>query len=127
MNCWEVKDYLGELTDVTTYSDDKILSLCRSSVKEIESKLKPDTDKSDFRLVAAAAGLAYYKLTLQKIGADTEIGISKFKAGDVSIEQESKTDENHLENAKCFYENKMAEILPLCKDESFAFKQVKVM
>ena len=127
MSCWEVKDYLGELTDITAYKEEEILPLCRSCIKEIESKLKPDADRKDFRVVAAAAGLAYYKLALKKSSMESEAGITSFKAGDVSIEQESKTVEDFLDRAKDFYEKKAADIIPLCKDDSFAFNQIKVM
>lgn len=127
MSCWEVKDYLGELTDISAYKEEEILPLCRSCIKEIESKLKPDTDRKDFRVVAAAAGLAYYKLALKKSSMESEAGITSFKAGDVSIEQESKTVEDFLDRAKDFYEKKAADIIPLCKDDSFAFNQIKVM
>ena len=116
MSCWEVKDYLGELTDISAYKEEEILPLCRSCIKEIESKLKPD-----------AAGLAYYKLALKKSSMESEAGITSFKAGDVSIEQESKTVEDFLDRAKDFYEKKAADIIPLCKDDSFAFNQIKVM
>lgn len=127
MSCWEVKDYLGELTDISAYKEEEILPLCRSCIKEIESKLKPDADRKDFRVVAAAAGLAYYKLALKKSSMEIEAGITSFKAGDVSIEQESKTVEDFLDRAKDFYEKKAADIIPLCKDDSFAFNQIKVM
>lgn len=127
MNCWEVKDYLGELTDISAYKEEEILPLCRSCIKEIESKLKPGADKMDFRAVAAAAGLAYYKLALKKSSTDSEAGVTSFKAGDVSIEQESKADEKFLDRARDFCEKKMAELVPLCSDDSFAFKQVRVM
>ena len=127
MSCWEVKDYLGELTDITAYKEEEILPLCRSCVKEIESKLKPDADRRDYRVVAAAAGLAYYKLTLKKTFSDSESEITSFKAGDVSIEQDNKSNEEVLAKAEAFYEKKMAEIIPLCKDDSFAFNQIKVM
>ena len=127
MSCWEVKDYLGELTDISAYKEEEILPLCRSCIKEIESKLKPDADRKDFRVVAAAAGLAYYKLALKKSLMESEAGITSFKAGDVSIEQESKTVEDFLDRAKDFYEKKAADIIPLCKDDSFAFNQIKVM
>ena len=127
MSCWEVKDYLGELTDTSAYKEEEILPLCRSCIKEIESKLKPDADRKDFRVVAAAAGLAYYKLALKKSSMESEAGITSFKAGDVSIEQESKTVEDFLDRAKDFYEKKAADIIPLCKDDSFAFNQIKVM
>lgn len=127
MSCWEVKDYLGELTDISAYKEEEILPLCRSCIKEIESKLKPDADRKDFRVVAAAAGLAYYKLALKKSSMESEAGITSFKAGDVSIEQESKTVEDFLDRARDFYEKKAADIIPLCKDDSFAFNQIKVM
>lgn len=127
MSRWEVKDYLGELTDISAYKEEEILPLCRSCIKEIESKLKPDADRKDFRVVAAAAGLAYYKLALKKSSMESEAGITSFKAGDVSIEQESKTVEDFLDRAKDFYEKKAADIIPLCKDDSFAFNQIKVM
>ena len=127
MSCWEVKDYLGELTDISAYKEEEILPLCRSCIKEIQSKLKPDADRKDFRVVAAAAGLAYYKLALKKSSMESEAGITSFKAGDVSIEQESKTVEDFLDRAKDFYEKKAADIIPLCKDDSFAFNQIKVM
>lgn len=127
MSCWEVKDYLGELTDISAYKEEEILPLCRSCIKEIESKLKPDADRKDFRVVAAAAGLAYYKLALKKSSMESEAGITSFKAGDVSIEQESKTVEDFLDRAKDFYEKKATDIIPLCKDDSFAFNQIKVM
>ena len=127
MSCWEVKDYLGELTDISAYKEEEILPLCRSCIKEIDSRLKPDADREDFRVIAAAAGLAYYKLALKKSSMESEAGITSFKAGDVSIEQESKTVEDFLDRAKDFYEKKAADIIPLCKDDSFAFNQIKVM
>ena len=127
MNCWEVKDYLGELTDISAYKEEEILPLCRSCIKEIDSKLKPEADREDFRVIAAAAGLAYYKLALKKSSLEIEPSITSFKAGDVSIEQDGKTVEDSLERAKDFYDKKAADIIPLCKDDSFAFNQIKVM
>ena len=127
MSCWEVKDYLGELTDISAYKEEEILPLCRSCIKEIDSRLKPDADREDFRVIAAAAGLAYYKLALKKSSLESEPSITSFKAGDVSIEQDSKTVEVFLERAKDFYDKKSADIIPLCKDDSFAFNQIKVM
>ncbi len=127
MSCWEVKDYLGELTDISVYKEDEILPLCRSCIKEIDSRLKPEADREDFRVIAAAAGLAYYKLALKKSSLESEPSITSFKAGDVSIEQDNKTVEDFLERAKDFYDKKAAELIPLCKDDSFAFNQIKVM
>ena len=127
MSCWEVKDYLCELTDISAYKEEEILPLCHSCIKEIDSRLKPDADREDFRVIAAAAGLAYYKLALKKSSIESEPSITSFKAGDVSIEQDNKTVEDFLERAKDFYDKKAADIIPLCKDDSFAFNQIKVM
>lgn len=127
MSCWEVKDYLSELTDISAYKEEEILPLCRSCIKEIDSRLKPEADREDFRVIAAAAGLAYYKLALKKSSIESEPNITSFKAGDVSIEQDSKTVEDFLERAKDFYDKKAADLIPLCKDDSFAFNQIKVM
>lgn len=127
MSCWEVKDYLGELTDISAYKEEEILPLCRSCLKEIEAKLKPDADRNDYRIVSAAAGLAYYKLLLRQSSFASEANVTSFKAGDLSIEQENKDTEKLLSEAKDFYEKKMLEIIPLCRDDSFAFNQIRVM
>ena len=127
MSCWEVKDYLGELTDISAYKEEEILPLCRSCLKEIEAKLKPDADRNDYRIVSAAAGLACYKLLLRQSSAAGEANVTSFKAGDLSIEQENKDTEKLLSEAKDFYEKKMLEIIPLCRDDSFAFNQIRVM
>ena len=72
MSYWEVRDYLGELADTTAFKEEEILSLCRSCLKETEAKLKPDADTKDYRIVAAAAALANYKLALKLNAAESE-------------------------------------------------------
>lgn len=126
MSYREVKDYLSELTDITTYAEEEILSLCRSALKEIDARLKVDADKSDYRIVAAAAALAHYKLVLKASNSD-ELEMTSFKAGDVSIEQSTKEREMLLDKIEGFYEKKFLELAPLCRDDNFAFKQIKVM
>lgn len=126
MSYREVKDYLSELTDITTYAEEEILSLCRSALKEIDARLKADADKSDYRIVAAAAALAHYKLVLKTSNSD-ELEMTSFKAGDVSIEQSTKEREMLLDKIEGFYEKKLLELAPLCRDDNFAFKQIKVM
>lgn len=127
MSRWEVKDYLAELTDISAYGEEEILPLCHSCLREIEAKLKSDADRHDFRITAAAAALAYYKLALKQSSLSEETGITSFKAGDVSVEQETRDNEKLLGKAECFYEKKMADIIPLCRDDNFAFNQIKVM
>lgn len=126
MSCREVKDYLGELTDITVYEEELILNLCRSALKEIEAKLRSDVDRSDYRIVAASAALAHYKLVLKTSNSD-EFEMTSFKAGDVTIQQSTKEREKLLENVESFYEKKLIELIPLCRDDNFAFRQIKVM
>lgn len=126
MSYWEVKDYLGELTSVSSFDEDEILSLCRSSLKEIEARLKSNADRNDIRIVAAAAGLAYYKLSLKQSQADGTSEITSFTAGDVSITQNKATKETQLKQAEDFYKKALESIIPMCQDNSFVFKQIRV-
>jgi hypothetical protein len=129
MSCWEVKDYLGQLVDFNENESDIVLDLCRTSLKEIEALLKPDADRGDMRIVAAAAGTAYYKLMLKRSAASSAEEVTGFKAGDVSITQKSTNDDaqKQLEKAEKFCSAMMSKLVPLCEDNSFAFKQVEVM
>lgn len=124
MSYWEVKDYLDELTEISAYEESEIISLCNSSLKEIEAKLKTDADKNDVRVIAAAAGLAYYKLALKQNSADDDLDITSFSAGDVNITKNSVSKEKMLEKAKEFYEKSLEDIIPMYQDNSFVFKQI---
>lgn len=126
MSYCEVKDYLGELTSVSLFDEDEILSLCRSSLKEIEAKLRGDADRTDIRIVAAAAGLAYYKLALKQSRIDEESDITSFSAGDVSVTQNSVSKENCLKQAESFYKKTLEALAPMCQDNSFVFRQIRM-
>lgn len=126
MSYWEVKDYLGELTSVSSFDEDEIISLCRSSLKEIEARLKSNADKKDIRIIAAAAGLAYYKLSLKQSQSDGASEITSFSAGDVSITQNKASKENQLKQAEDFYKKALEGIIPMCQDNSFVFRQIRM-
>lgn len=126
MSYWEVKDYLGELTSISSLDEDEILSLCRSSLNEIEAKLKPNVDRKDIRIVAAAAGLAYYKLSLKQSQVDDGTEVTSFSAGDISITQNRASKEAQLKQAEEFYKNALEGIIPMCQDNSFVFRQIRV-
>ncbi len=126
MTVWEVKDYLAQLTEWTSDDEEKILSLCKSALKEIEARLKATADQSDIRIASAGAALAYYKLILKQSYNSNSEEITSFKAGDVSITQSSANKSKQLENAEKLYKEALDSIIPLCQDNGFAFENVLV-
>lgn len=126
MTAWEIKEALSFLTEWNEDEDDTILALCKSSLKEVEAMLKADADRSDARISAAAAANAYCKLALKRSFSADKEEITSFKAGDVSITQNTSNNEKFLERAEKLYENALQSLIPLCKDEGFAFENVKI-
>lgn len=126
MTAWEVRDYLAELTVWEDNEDDSMLSLCKTSLKEIEAMLKPEADRTDMRIASVAAALAYYKLSLKRsFNADGE-DITSFKAGDVSIKQSRADTTRMLDKAETLYRNALEGIIPLCTDNGFAFENILI-
>ena len=124
MSCYEVKESLNRLVDLT---DDELLNteaLCRECFKEITAGLKADADSEDPRVTAAATGLALYKLMLKRSN-DFE-SITSFKAGDVSISQSKSDASAQLKKAEEYFKQCFSKIVPLCQDNGFAFTNVKV-
>lgn len=126
MTAWEVKDYLSHLTEWKKNAEEEILALCKASLKEIEAMLKPDADRTDVRIASAAAAVAYYKLTLKRSFSAENEEITSFKAGDVSITQSSKNNTKQLDKAEALYSKAFESIIPLCKDNSFAFENILI-
>lgn len=125
MNYWDVKDYLAQLTDL--YEDEAlVISVCKTALREIEAGLKKDADLNDVRIVAAAAGLAFYRIMLRRSTPSDEESVTSFKAGDVSITQQSTDTEKQLERAEIYCSKMLEKIAPLCADNNFAFMQVGV-
>ncbi len=126
MTAWEVKDSLSQLTGWESSEEENILSLCKTCLKEIEAMLKPDADRTDIRIAAVAAALAYYKLSLKRSFSTDAEEITNFKAGDVSITQ-SKADTSRLtDKAEAHYRKALESILPLCRDNGFAFENILI-
>lgn len=126
MTAWEVKECLSHLTVWDEAEEDEIFSLCKASLKEIEAMLKADADRSDARITFAAAANAYYKLSLKRSFSTSKEEITNFKAGDVSITQSSSDNSKLLEKADELYKTSLQNIIPLCKDNGFAFENIKV-
>ncbi len=127
MTAWEVKDYLIQLTQWDETEEEEILSLCKTSLKEIEARLRANIDRNDVRISAAAAAIAYYKLTLKRSCSSQDEEITNFTAGDVSITQ-NKSDRTNLqiENAQRLYNEALQSIIPLSEDNGFAFENILI-
>ncbi|MBR6531228.1 MAG: hypothetical protein IKT61_01850 [Clostridia bacterium] len=126
MTAWEVKDYLAQLTDWEDSQEENILALCRACLKEIEAMLRPDAEHTDVRIAAAAASLAYYKLMLKRSTTENSEEITNFKAGDVSITQTNADSSKLLDRAEKLYRDALGSIIPLCRDNGFAFRNVLI-
>lgn len=125
MTAWEVKEYLGHLTEIEESEQEKMLELCRASLREIEAMLKPDADRNDVRIASAAASLAFYKITIKNSFSSSE-DITSFKAGDVSITQDTGGSSKQLERAEKLYSEALKSIIPLCTDNGFAFENIRI-
>ncbi|MBP3447111.1 MAG: hypothetical protein J6K64_07530 [Clostridia bacterium] len=125
VTAWEVKEYLGHLTVIEESVQEEVLDLCRTSLREIEARLKSDADRNDVRIASAAAALAFYKMLLKKTFSYSD-EITSFKAGDVSITQNTGENSKQLEKAEKLYSEALKNIIPLCTDNSFAFENIKI-
>ena len=126
MTAWEVKDSLSQLTVWDASDDESILDLCKACLKEIEALLRPDADHTDIRIAVTAAALAYYKLSLKRsFNADAE-EITSFKAGDVSLTQSKADTSRMIDKAESHYHKALEGLLPLCRDNSFAFENILI-
>ncbi len=96
-----------------------LLMICSSAVKEIRGKIKNKECLNDERLTAAAAGLAYYMLTLLRCGSSDNM--DSFKAGDVSVTRNVKTS---IELAAQVRDSYMELASDLLCDSGFAFRRV---
>ncbi len=127
MTAWDVKEYLIQLTEWDTSEDEGILALCKTSLNEIEARLSATADRSDARISAAAAAIAYFKLTLKRSFGTSGGEVTSFTAGDVSITQNTADNsKQQLENAQKLYEKALESIAPLCEDNSFAFENILI-
>ena len=126
MSCWEVKENLSSLVGLSSDEEENALQLCRECFNEIAAGLKADADTEDARVTAAAAGLAYYKLMLKRNTQTASDEITSFKAGDVSISQGKADTAAQLKTADEYYRQCMSKLIPLCEDNGFAVKNVRI-
>lgn len=121
VNQWTVLSRLRQIAMLDEEEAGAGLSLCLICLEEIRGRLKDDTDAHDPGVERAAAGLAFYKLNLKRITLDG--AVTRFKAGDVSVNQDMR---GLLAVAEKVRDEAIAAAAPLLKDELFLFKKVDV-
>ena len=119
MNQWTVLNSLRQLTALDDEGAAKALPFCKTSLDEIRENLRDDSSRDDPRVTRAAAGLAFYKLTVRAL-AD-EDSVTSFKAGDVTISQSKSA---VMDTASRVRDETYLAVLPLLKDDRFIFAQV---
>ncbi len=121
MSQWDVLTDLRQIIALDEEGAALALPLCSMSLDEIKIRLRDGVSPNDIRVTKAAAGLAYYKLIVQRLaGAEA---ITSFKAGDVTV---SKSSAAALEIASKIRDENLLGALPLMKDEEFVFRQVGI-
>lgn len=115
---FEVINELGTLTEIPDSDKDFCLDLCRSCLDRIRRKLKSTADYSDPRVLYAAAALALYIYTL-RTNINGTGDYSYFKAGDISISQNSSQRNSKITQAKELYRAAEDELAPLTEDRGF--------
>ncbi len=122
---WEVTEALSLLCEADE-NDETVVSICTKALDEINSRLKPDADLTDPRITAAAAGQAFYNLTVKRLGTQSTENLSGFKAGDLSISYDTVNHTQALETAKEIRDTAFRELTPLLSDNGFFFGSVRV-
>ena len=119
VNQWTVLSRLRQMASLDEEGIAAGLTLCLVCLEEIRGRLKDGASANDPAVERAAAGLAFYKLFLKRITLDGAVTL--FKAGDVSVSQDSR---GLLALAEKVRDEALAGAAPLLKDEMFVFKRV---
>ncbi|MCL2509400.1 MAG: hypothetical protein FWF05_09510 [Oscillospiraceae bacterium] len=118
MNQWTVLNSLRQFTALDDEGAAKALPFCKTSLDEIRENLRDAADENDPRVIRAAAGLAFYRMTVQRLAG--EDSVTSFKAGDVTVSQSASA---ALDIASKIRDETYLAVLPLLKDDRFIFMQ----
>ena len=99
--------------------------LCESAIINISSRLKPDCDISDRRIINAAGAKAFYMFCIKKISLKNE-SLSAFKAGDLSLTYSCADSLQQIQLAREISQQAMRELAGFIEDKGFYFGQVEV-
>lgn len=114
----KVLKHLKIMTEIDLETEEKALALCSEAASQLENRLRSPLCGDDPRVIAAAAAIA---LT-SKIRSDaiSSVGISSFKAGDVTVDMDAKSEDF----SKAVLNDALAAAAPCLTDSEFFFREV---
>lgn len=113
----EVLDVLQQLTEIEPSEIQAATDLCKIYLETTRLRLKDGSSNSDPRVIAAAAAEALYALCVRRYVDSSQV--SSFKAGDLSITQNSTDNNKKLTLAQQLRDKAETELIPLLKDNGF--------
>lgn len=125
VNELDVFDALKHLTSVSDSEYRDTVELCRKCLESLKKELKDETDFADPRVIDSAAANAFYLLCIKEKAALKD-EIASFKAGDISITQESGNADEKIKSAKELCEQARKRLIPLMEDKGFFAGKVDI-
>lgn len=118
---WSVLAALRQFVPIDTQGEAAALPLCRACLCEVRARLRDASFCDDARVEAAAAGLAFYRLTLRRMGENG--GAVRLKAGDIAVERNPG---GMLALAAKVRDEALAQAAGVLEDSRFYFGKVDV-
>lgn len=125
VNELDVFDVLKHFVSVNDANYQNTVDLCRKCFESLKQELKPTADYADQRVINAAAATAFYMLCLKEKAAAQE-EITDFKAGDITIKQESGDIDGKIKSAKELCDETRKKLIPLFEDNGFFAGKVDI-
>lgn len=114
----KVLSRLKIMTDIELDSEEKALTLCSEAASQLNRKLRSPLYGDDPRVIAVAAALALTaKTRYETLSSD---GISSFKAGDVTVDMDTKSEEI----AQMLLKEALTAAADCLTDNEFFFREV---
>ncbi len=115
---YAVLSRLKLLTPLEGDEEGEAAALCARALEDLTGRLADPCDKGHNSLLWAAAGRAFYNITLKRIMQDPDTG---FKAGDLSV---SRQPDKLLDLAAKTKDRLLLEAADLLRDDKFLFRSV---
>lgn len=114
----KVLSRLKIMTDIELESEEKALLICSDAASRLNHKLRSPLYGDDPRVIAAAAALALTAKT--RYNSLSSGGISSFKAGDVTVDMDTKSEEI----SQVLLKEALAAAADCLTDSDFFFREV---
>lgn len=111
-----VFERLSSMIEIDKGEKSRLMPFCETAAAVIGAKTRADADKSDVRLLTAAAALAYGRYMLLRGASDGNI--ESFKAGDVTVSYGNSSAGQSIDS---FVKAALADAADLFSDDDFVF------